>query len=290
MKNIRIPIIPRRMSFDLEKSGSTQDWCCNDVLYTAYMNGISLALPLGEHFFIRSIRQFEDQVTDPVLQDDLKRFVAQESIHSRQHELYNQLLIRDGYEIHEIQQRTQQALDEVWDESSPMERLAITIALEHITHVLGDQILVNRDRLSGWNSEFRAFWLWHAAEEVEHKAVCYDLYTQLGGTYFMRSKALIHMTARMLEIFWKNQHDLMAQTVRMRGINMPSAVEVARANMGYMFSFKSGEGLLRGGERTYAEWFVPHYHPWKHDNRQALENWKHDTLPLNHVADLKAAG
>lgn len=52
MKNIRIPIIPRRMSFDLEQSGSTQDWCCNDVLYTAYMNGISLALLICVEFTV----------------------------------------------------------------------------------------------------------------------------------------------------------------------------------------------------------------------------------------------
>ena len=55
MKNIIVPIVPRKMKFELEKH-STQDWCCNDLLISAYMNGVSLALPIGEHFFIKSIK------------------------------------------------------------------------------------------------------------------------------------------------------------------------------------------------------------------------------------------
>ena len=285
-KSIAVPIIPRKMSFDFTKT-STQDWCCQNMFYSAYMNGVSLALPLGEDFFIRAIRQFDGQVNNPILEDELKRFVAQEAIHSRQHLLYNNQLTREGYDINNIQTGVQQALDEVWETSTPMERLAYTIALEHLTHVLGDQILANSQRLSGWHAEFRAFWLWHAAEEIEHKAVCYDLYQQLGGTLTMRSKALFKMTQKMLSIFWQNQHDLLSQTCKLRGISMPSNLMISRANIRFLFDRQ--QGLLRGAEPAYLAWFLPAYHPWKHDNRSALTLWQRDVLPLNHIADLKMA-
>lgn len=285
MKNISVPIIPRKMNFDLAKH-NTQDWCCNSLLISAYMNGVSLALPLGEHFFIKSIRQFEADITEPQLQDDLKRFVAQEAIHSRQHQLYNELLIRDGYDTKAIEQRTQNALDEHWEKSTPLERLAFTIALEHATHVLGDQILSHPERLVDWNPEFRAFWLWHAAEEVEHKAVCFDLFQQLGGTYLMRCKALVISTIRMLDIFWQSQYDLMQQSCQMRNIPMPSKAQIRKENLSFIFG---KYGILRGFQNAYSEWFMPNYHPWKHDNRQALNDWKSKTLPLNHVSDIKAA-
>ena len=285
MSRIHVPIIPRKMNFDLARS-STQDWCGKNLLHSAYMNGISLALPLGEHFFIRTVRQFEQDITDPQLRDEIKDFVAQEAIHSRQHEIYNKLLIRDGYDIAPLEQRTREALEEAWQEASPMERLAITISLEHITHVLGDQILSHTDRLQDWDSEYRAFWMWHAAEEVEHKAVCYDLYRKLGGTYLMRTKTIVTMTARILEIFWKNQHDLLEQTCRMRGLDMFSAATINRSNLEFIYG---NEGILRGCERAYCAWFAPGYHPWKHDNRKVLDQWKHKSLPLNLVSNLKSA-
>lgn len=284
MSQIHVPIIPRKMNFNLARR-STQDWCRDNLLHTAYMNVISLALPLGEHFFIRSVRQFEQDVTDPLLKDEIKNFIAQEAIHSRQHEIYNQLLVRDGYDIAPLEQRTRDALEEGWQESTPMERLAITIALEHITHVLGDQILSHPERLQEWDSEYRAFWLWHAAEEVEHKAVCYDLYRKLGGTYLMRTRTMVTMTARMLEIFWKNQHDLLQQTCRMRGLDMFSAGTINRSNLEFIYGAK---GIMRGFERAYFAWFSPNYHPWKHDNRKALDDWKEHKLPLNHLGDIKA--
>lgn len=73
MSQIHVPIIPRKMNFNLARR-STQDWCRDNLLHTAYMNGISLALHLGEHFFIRSVRQFEQDVTDPLLKDQIKNF------------------------------------------------------------------------------------------------------------------------------------------------------------------------------------------------------------------------
>jgi hypothetical protein len=284
MSRINVPIIPRKMNFDLARR-STQDWCRDNLLHSAYMNGASLALPLGEHFFIRTVRQFDQDITDPKLREEIKDFIAQEAIHSRQHEIYNQLLIRDGYDIAPLEQRTRDVLEEVWQTSSPMERLANTIALEHITHVLGDQMLTHSNRLRAWDSEYRAFWLWHAAEEVEHKAVCFDLYQKLGGTYLMRTKALVAMTARMLEIFWKNQHDLLEQTCRMRGLDMFTANTIRKSNLEFIFGT---DGVLRGSERAYFSWFILGFHPWKHDNRKALDNWKQHVLPLNHISNLKS--
>lgn len=282
MSRINIPIIPRKMNFDLARR-STQDWCGENLLHTAFLNGMSLSLPIGEHFFIKTVRQFEQDISEPKLRDEIRNFIAQEAIHSRQHDIYNQLLVRDGYNIAPLEQRTKDALDANWEASSPIERLASTIALEHITHVLGDQILAHPERLHAWDSEYKAFWLWHAAEEIEHKAVCYDLYNKLGGTYLMRTKALITITARMMEIFWKNQHDLLEQTCRMRELDRFSTSTIWLSNMDFMFG---QDGILRGCEATYGDWFMPSFHPWKHDNRKVLDNWKQELLPLNHAADV----
>lgn len=283
MKHIVVPIIPRRMQFDFACC-STLDWCGQDLIHTAYMNGVSLALPIGEHFFIRSVRQFEDQVDDPALQDELKRFVAQEAIHSRQHQQYNAQLVKDGFEIAGIEAHVSRLLDEVWEQSRPLERLACTIALEHLTHVMADCIAGNRERLSDWDPEFRAFWLWHAAEEIEHKAVCYDLFTRLGGTYRMRSSALLTMSRRMLAVFWHGQQVLLAQACAMRGIDVPSSGRIARSNLDFMLG--RPDGLLRGVELPYLAWFRPGYHPWKQDNRKMLASWQREILPLNHVSDV----
>ena len=44
------------------------------------------------------------------------------------------------------------------------------------------------------DSAMRAMWQWHAAEEMEHKAVAFDVYRAVGGTEKMRKRAMRQAT------------------------------------------------------------------------------------------------
>jgi predicted metal-dependent hydrolase len=61
-------------------------------------------------------------------------------------------------------------------------RLSLIAAIEHYTAVLGDWIL-NADALEGAGTDEVMLDLlrWHGAEEVEHRAVAFDMYQHVGG-------------------------------------------------------------------------------------------------------------
>ena len=70
---------------------------------------------------------------------------------------------------------------------SPMNRLAITVALEHFTAIMADELLRNPEYEKLMDPEHAKLWLWHAVEETEHKAVAFDVYRAVGGGYVRRA-------------------------------------------------------------------------------------------------------
>lgn len=55
-----------------------------------FLDAFSGFLPLGERFFIKTVRHYQDQIKDPKLQEDVKKFIFQEARHSSQHKKLNE--------------------------------------------------------------------------------------------------------------------------------------------------------------------------------------------------------
>ena len=58
---------------------------------------LSAVFPEGEDFFVRSVRNYRDQITDPVLKEQVKGFIGQEALHGREHRAFNERLQELGY-------------------------------------------------------------------------------------------------------------------------------------------------------------------------------------------------
>ena len=82
---------PRRPSFEIEKALAT-DWHSGSSFKTAYFNALSMLFPIGEKFFIDSVRYFNDQIEDPRLIAEVTAFQGQESVHRLEHQRYNETL------------------------------------------------------------------------------------------------------------------------------------------------------------------------------------------------------
>ena len=82
---------PRRQSFDIAATLAT-DWHGGSAFRTAWFNGMSMLFPLGEKFFIDSVRHFAGEIVDPQLKVEISAFQAQEASHRLQHQNYNETL------------------------------------------------------------------------------------------------------------------------------------------------------------------------------------------------------
>src|SRR5207248_3464639 len=149
--------------------------------------GLSAVFPDGEDFFVRSVRHFRDQVTDPELKRQVAGFIGQEAMHGRQHRAFNDRLDELGYPVKRFERLTKKGLairERVLPATS---NLAATAALEHFTATLAELVLSDEETRGLFGHDaVRDLFLWHALEESEHKAVAFDVYKAVGGSERMR--------------------------------------------------------------------------------------------------------
>ncbi|MDG1486089.1 MAG: metal-dependent hydrolase, partial [Porticoccaceae bacterium] len=68
-----VPITKRNPQLDLAEALKV-DWMNNHQFATAWFNAMSITFPLGEQFFINSVRHYRDRITDPKLKQEMKDF------------------------------------------------------------------------------------------------------------------------------------------------------------------------------------------------------------------------
>lgn len=186
-------IIPRNLHFEFDES-LPMNWHGGDPAISAYFDGLSLTFPIGERFFVDSVRYFAKNVTDPDLKRDVQAFMSQESIHGREHETYNALMAKRGFPVDRTQKIIGKMTNDMRRFLSPRMQLAITCALEHYTALFAEVSLGTIDPFADAHPFYRDLWHWHAMEEEEHKAVAFDVFqTVVPGIrgYFTRCFAMI---------------------------------------------------------------------------------------------------
>lgn len=260
-----IDIKPRHPSFDLH-GALASDWHGNDPFKTAFFNAMSLTFPVGEKYFIDSVRAFDGEYDDPKLIADVRGFIGQEAVHRREHRTYNTILCdARGYANAPAFEAALQARIDEHKQFSRFTPLLETVCFEHLTAIFANGLLTDPLWLDGADPTLKAMWQWHAIEEAEHKAVTFDVYRAVGGDMTRLKHALPLVTRQMftdiLQGAWmmlKADGRHVNPLVWARGLN-------------WLFGW---EGVAR---RLAPEWRAfrePGFHPWHHDNRACIEHWR----------------
>src|SRR3954468_16510272 len=174
----------RRISFEESLQGLPKHFAADgDLILSHLAAGLSAVFPDGEDFFVRSVRNFRDQITDPHLKRQVNGFIGQEAMHGREHRAFNDRLDQLGYPTKRFERFTKQGLAMRERLLSPLTNLAATAALEHFTATLAELVLSSQETrdLFG-HDEVRNLFVWHALEESEHKAVSFDVDKAVGGS------------------------------------------------------------------------------------------------------------
>ncbi len=178
----------RRISFEESLRDLPKHFAVDgDLILSHLAASLSAVFPDGEDFFVRSVRNYRDQITDPELKRQVAGFIGQEAVHGREHRVFNDRLDVLGYPTKRFERITKAGLALRERIAPPAANLAATAALEHFTATLAELVLSSEETrdLFG-HQEVRNLFLWHALEESEHKAVAFDVYKAVGGTERMR--------------------------------------------------------------------------------------------------------
>ncbi len=215
----------RKIRFPFD-SRIPKHWFADNAVATHVVNGVNLLFPAGERFFIRSVKHYMSRFQhDAAMTAKIRGFFAQEGSHAREHERFFALMSAHGYEINEFLRRFEWFCSRAFGRfAPPVLRLATTAACEHFTAIMAEQALQD-GLLDQAHPIMRDLLRWHAAEEIEHKAVAFDVLERVSGSYLVRMAGLACATV-VLGTWWMLATRMLLQQ---DGIDRQAAARLRRA-------------------------------------------------------------
>ncbi|HEY8605917.1 MAG TPA: metal-dependent hydrolase [Noviherbaspirillum sp.] len=259
-------LVVRRLLIDLE-TPFARHWCGGDAFRTALFNALSMSFPVGEQFFIDAVRNgFKALPAEKQAQfkAEVQGFVGQEATHRRIHALFNAHLEKQGL-VNAWEPRARERL-KLMEGQDARHWLAITAANEHFTAIFADWMLRNHAWLDGSEPRLKTMWLWHSAEESEHKSTAFDLYVALGGDHAWRIKWFRRVTFIFLT-------DTLRQTVfNLRQDGTLWKWGTWKSAAAYLFGKR---GLVRQTWKPWREYLRRDFHPSQQESGLS-QRWLED--------------
>lgn len=234
-------------------------WFGGDPFRSRLFDADSVLTPCAERFFIGSVRVYREQISDPVLSEQVAAFIAQEGQHSRQHMAANERLKEQGIDVEGIEA-------ECADQDSWLRRwlpasfnLSITAANEYLTAVTSASFLSHVQHLDGADERIFALYAWHCAEEFEHKSVCFDLMQKVARVGYLQRIAGMLWSTPMFA--WRLSKTV-NRMLRADGYGFGQRLRVMFRGCAWMYG---GKGLTRYEISDYLAYFRPDFHPSRLD-------------------------
>ncbi|MFA5938832.1 MAG: metal-dependent hydrolase [Sinimarinibacterium sp.] len=266
MDGDRQRIMPRKApDFGLE-GDIPRFWFGGDPFKTRFFDAMSLLFPEGERFFIACVRDYRDQVTDPKLQAEVKDFIYQEGQHGIVHTRFNDRLRAQGIEVDRILKRQVDIMFGFYRKRMPaVYNLGQTAAAEHMTALMAHGFF-SSGMFDDADPRIRAMYAWHAIEEIEHKAVAFDVFQKVAkGGYFTRIFSMLQVSMMFpLHVFM-----IMAHMFKVDGVQNRPRVWLR----GLWWLYGPG-GLYPRLLPHFMVYLKPGFHPWKHGDMKVYRQWR----------------
>jgi predicted metal-dependent hydrolase len=253
------PIVPReKLDFGLD-GDIPKHWFGGDAFKSRYFDAMSTLFPEGERFFITSVRHYRAEVTDPELLCDIRDFIRQEGQHGIVHTRYNERLKAQGINVDKLEAFLRYLFGTLAQKFAPrIQNLADTAATEHLTAIMAECLFANKAVMGQADARIRAIYAWHAIEEVEHKAVAFDVMQKVAKCSYVRRVVSLLGVSFGFSLYALVVTNYMLK-VDGQGL-WQRALTMAR---GFWWLYKPG-GLYAPIMRHYVQYFRPSFHPWKH--------------------------
>jgi predicted metal-dependent hydrolase len=255
-------LVVRRLLIDLQTPFAAR-WCGGDAFRSAFFNALSMSFPVGEQYFIDSVRRGLQALPDDKRQDlapEVQAFIGQEATHRRLHSLFNAHLeqqgLHNGIAARAAARIRRQAGYDLRN------HVAGTAATEHFTALFADWLLRHPEVLDGAEPRLKLLWQWHSAEESEHRSTAFDVYQRLGGSHLWRVRVFRYVSVVFLvDVLLQTLHNLW------RG----GSWWHARTWLSGWRVLMSRDGLLRGNFGGWRAYTDRGFHPRQLDDRLSRE-------------------
>ncbi len=197
----------RRVNFSFDKE-TPRFYYRNNPFSTHFINTLHIVFPTGERFFVNSTLKHQKTLTDEKLKKQVRNFCGQEGIHSVMHERFWSILRANGYNIEGYEDHIDKLLHKIVAkieiEGTKINNidLAATVCLEHFTalfgHALFNHVDINPDVAP---EDIAELFQWHAAEEIEHKHVAFDVFKTVDKDEYVKRAAIMPIATVILYFY-----------------------------------------------------------------------------------------
>jgi uncharacterized protein len=253
-----------------------------DLIASHVAAGLSAVFPDGEDYFVRSVRQFRDQIEDPALKRQVAGFIGQEAMHGREHRVFNDRLAELGYPTKQVERFTKWGLELRERIATPKANLAATAALEHFTATLAELVLTDEETREQFGHQaVRDLFVWHALEESEHKAVAFDVYKAVGGSERTRVWTMNALRyGFVLGMFFQISVSLLFDRATYKRGNLRKSWK----------KFRKSPVVSRKVWNQLKDYNRPDFHPDDRDTTALVEQWRAELFGESGTLNSKLVG
>lgn len=256
-------------------------WFGSDPFKTRFVEAISISFPEGERYFIESVRAYRDDITDDQLKASVASFIQQEAQHGIAHNAMNDLLKQQGLPIDSQEAEVKRVLTYLTKTRSKKFNIAYTAGCEHMTALIAKCFFDSQAPMKDAHPHMRALFAWHAIEEMEHRAVCFNVMRDVAKVNYPLRVVAMLMTAYGLFYYGiKRTDQLLAAdgfSRLRRGIMMAKGINWLLGK----------EGVLLSIMRDYIDYARFDFHP---DDHPVVHNYSTWLAHFNQDGDALHAG
>ena len=193
-----VALRPRKVHFDWNTA--PLHWIPGDPYGSHVVTSLNLFLPVAERWFSKLLSDVLEHVRDEHLREEIIGFIGQEAVHAKTHDqVLVEYLSRHGIDPAPFYRQLEWVAalyDQRVSNAAPGRRRKVLAsgthalcAAEHYTGVLGHWALNNSWDDMDVDPTLCDLYRWHAAEEVEHRHVSYNVAKYFGMDYVAQAVA-----------------------------------------------------------------------------------------------------
>jgi len=258
----------RKLLIDLSTPFDVR-WNGNDAFRSAFFNALSMSFPVGEQYFMDSVRSAMKVLAPEVsaqFAQEVQGFIGQEATHRRIHSLFNSQLEKQGFK-NTVGPRALLRMQANAHREIHI-HVGATAATEHLTAIFADWILTHGEAFEGTEPRLQTLWMWHASEESEHRSTAFDIYRALGGSEKARLRTfhiisflfLLDITRQTLRNLWTDKAFWKWSTWR-------SCWNLLLRR----------DGMFRGNFAAWKAYEASDFHP-RHSSNHLARHWLSDNI------------